>query len=243
MEIFTDALQTQFKTYAPDLRGYGRSKAPGPFTMTDHLGDLEALLDRHHIQDFMLLGWSLGGILALELALRHPDRVKGLILVATSAEPWGDHPRTDWTDDVLTGFASLINWAIPGWSWNIETLGKRSLLRYLVQQHTPDTYRYLAQYAVPAFLQTSGQANRALQEALRSRYSCLADLGKIQCPGLMLVGEGDRHIAPASSLATAQALPQCQSKVYRNVAHLFPWEIPAIVTQDLQTWLAENQLP
>ncbi len=237
MDVFTERLSQRFTTVSPDLRGYGQSKARAPFAMTDHLSDLEALLEAHGIDEFMILGWSLGGILAMELAMRHPSRVKGLILVATSAHPWGDHPRTGWIDDVLTGITSLINLVVPGWQWNIERLGKRSLLRYLIQKHTPDTYRYLARYAVPAFLQTSRFANRALGDALRSRYNRLGDLEQIDCPSLLLAGACDRHITAASSLETADSLKDCESKVYEKTAHLFPWEIPNAVLLDIEDWL------
>lgn len=240
MEVFSDRLSQRFKTIAPDLRGYGTSKAPGPFAMTDHLDDLEALLEQQSVSKFAILGWSLGGILAMELALRHPERVQGLILVATSAYPRSNHPRTHWTDDALTGIAALINWAAPGSAWNIELLGKRSLLRYLIQTHTPETYRYLARYAVPAFLQTSSYANRALGDALGSRYNRLADLDRIRCPSLVLAGDCDRHITAASSLETADHLPHCQDKIYAGTAHLFPWEIPEQVLADIETWLGQH---
>lgn len=244
MDVFTERLSQHFTTLAPDLRGYGQSKASTPFAMTDHLSDLDALLEAHNIDEFMILGWSLGGILAMELAMRHPERVKGLILVATSAHPWGDHPRTGWRDDLLTGIASLINLVVPGWRWNIEWLGKRSLLRYLIQKHTPDTYRYLARYAVPAFLQTSRFANRALGDALRSRYNRLTDLEQIDCSCLVLAGACDRHITAASSLETADSLKHCNRKVYEATAHLFPWEIPDVVLGDIETWLdAEGLTP
>jgi pimeloyl-ACP methyl ester carboxylesterase len=227
---------------APDLRGYGRHRASRPFEMSDHLDDLAQIIERDLSGSCLLLGWSLGGILAMELALRYPDRIAGIILIATSAQPWGDHPRTGWKDDLLTGIAGILNAIKPGWQWNIETFGKRSLFHYLVQQHTPETYRYLARYALPAYLQTSRHANSALNRALRNRYNRLADLGQIQCPVLMLVGACDRHIAPASSLKTAAHLPNIQTQIYDQVAHLFPWEIPDQVNADIGNWLKKHNL-
>jgi len=249
MGVFTQALSSRFRTRAPDLRGYGKSKAPGPFAMTDHLADLTALLERESVEEFYLLGWSLGGILAMELALQaateaagsdRPNRVKGIILIATAAHPRSDHPATDWTDDLLTGVAGLINAVSPGAQWNIDLFGRRSLFRYLVQQQTPETYRYLAKYALPAYLQTSHWANKALGDALKARYNRLSELSAINCPCLMLAGEGDRHITARSSLETAQHLPHCQSKVYGDVAHLFPWCIPEQVLADIELWLDQT---
>jgi len=155
MAVFTQHLSQRYKTIAPDLRGYGNSQTAADFAMTDHLADLDALLDRLQIERYLVLGWSLGGILALELALRSPDRVSGLILVASAARPWGDHPPISWQDNLYTGIAGIVNRVYPGWQWNIDTFGRRSLFRHLVQTHTPETYQYLAQAAVPAYLRTS----------------------------------------------------------------------------------------
>lgn len=237
MSVFTEHLSRRFKTLAPDLRGYGQSQTTQDFAMQDHLADLKALLDRQGIARCLVVGWSLGGILAMELAFRMPERISGLILVATAAYPRSNHPAVSWQDDALTGIAALVNLAIPGWEWNIETFGKRSLFRYLIQQHTPETYRYLAQEAVYAFQKTSPQANRALNTALRQRYNRLAELEKIRCPCLVLAGEGDRHITADSSRETAQHLAHSEWRCYPNTAHLFPWEIPSQMLQDIDQWL------
>lgn len=240
MSVFTQHLSTRFQTIAPDLRGYGRSRTSATFVMTDHLSDLEALFDRLHLSRCLVLGWSLGGILALELALRLPERISGLILVATAARPKSSHPAIAWQDNAYTGVASLLNWFSPGWQWNIDTFGRRSLYRYLIQQHTPAAYQYFAKEALPAYLQTSGQATNALSMALQRGYNRLADLPTIQCPCLVLAGADDRHITAASSLETAQLLPNAEYHCYPNTAHLFPWEIPVVVRADIDRWLAQH---
>ena len=237
MDVFTAHLSQQWSTLAPDLRGYGQSRTAIAFEMADHLSDLKQVLDSHHISHCVVLGWSLGGILALELALSYPERVSGLILVATAARPRGSHPAVTWQDNVYTGVASLINRAVPGWQWNIDAFGKRSLYRYLLQQHSPEAYRRLAFEGLSAYVQTSRQANQALHQALRYGYDRLPDLPQIQVPCLMLCAERDRHITAAASIETAQHLPHCQLQTYPNTAHLFPWEIPAQVLDDCDRWL------
>lgn len=238
MEVFAEAVAGMHPCVAPDLRGYGRSQVRDPFEMSAHLEDLQELLDRLGWRECLLLGWSLGGILALELALRLPGRVKGLVLVASAACPRSNHPPTDFWDQLNTGIASLLNWLWPGWEWNIDTFGRRSLYRYLVQRHTPRTYRYLAQAALPAYLHTSPQARQALRAALRQGYNREGELHRLHLPVLILAAEQDCHITAASSLATARALPQCTCIVYPHVAHLFPWEIPDQVGRDLRRWLS-----
>jgi proline iminopeptidase len=207
MNVFTEALSTRFTTIAPDLRGYGRSRTATPFTMLTHLDDLTELLDRHQVEHCLILGWSLGGILAMEMALRYPQRVTGLMLLGTAARPRGSHPPISWQDNALTAIASLLNRLAPGWQWNIETFGQRSLYRYLIQRHTPQTYQRLAHEAFPAFLQTSRLAQQALNHALQRGYNRLPDLPSITVPTLMLCGDCDRNITAASSQETAGHRP------------------------------------
>lgn len=242
MSVFTRHLSKRFQTIAPDLRGYGNSRVNGDFDMKDHLTDLESLLDRLQVDRCLVLGWSLGGILAMELALKLQERVKGLILIATAARPRGNHPPISWQDNLYTGVASILNRLQPSWQWNIETFGKRSLYRYLIQQHTPTAYNYLAADAMSAYLQTSSAAQRALFTALKAGYNRLADLEQIQCPSLMLAGAADRHITPESSLETAQHLKDCQWLCYPNTAHLFPWEIPDQLLKDIDEWIEQKGL-
>jgi len=237
LSVFTNHLSKRFQTFAPDLRGYGKSRYQGNFAMPDHLTDLEALLDRFQIEKCLVLGWSLGGILAMELALRMPQRITGLILVATAARPYGSHPPVTWQDNLYTGIAAILNLIKPSWQWNIDTFGKRSLFRYLIQQHNATAYKYIAKEAVPAYWQTSAAATRALSTALRSKYNRLTELEQINCPSLVLAGAQDRHITVESSLETARHLKNSQWQCYPNTAHLFPWEIPHQVLSDIDHWL------
>lgn len=240
MAVFTDVLSERFTTIAPDLRGYGRSWVKARFVMTDHLDDITALLKHLGIQECLVLGWSLGGIVAMEMALRYPQQVTGLILVATAARPRGNHPPITWADNGYTAIASLINRVVPGWRWNIETFGRRSLYRYLIQQHTVAAYQHLAYEALPAFLQTSKFAHQALNQALQQGYNRLPDLSHITVPSLVLCGECDRHITAASSQETGQYLSQGIVKTYPQTAHLFPWEIPDQVLSDVDGWLRQH---
>ncbi len=238
-DVFTASLAPHWRTIAPDLRGYGASQTSQSFSMEAHLTDLIELLDHQEIADCIILGWSLGGILALELALRYPDRVKGLILVASAAHPVSQHPPITRRDSVFTVVASILNRIKPGWRWNIQVFGQRSLYRYLVQTHQPRTYRHLARYAWPAFFKTSKAAHQALNQALKNGYNQTEQLHRIEIPALVLAGECDRHITAASSELTARQLPNSTYRCYPRTAHLFPWEIPDQVNQDIKAWLTQ----
>jgi proline iminopeptidase len=134
--------------------------------------------------------------------------------------------------------AGSLNWLKPGWRWNIETFGRRSLLGQLLTQHTPAAYEFLAKAGTPATLKTSRHAHSALNLALGQRYNRLPDLAALDCPCLVMSGENDRHILAKASHETANHLKNSQWICYPKTAHLFPWEIPMRVNQDIREWLS-----
>jgi pimeloyl-ACP methyl ester carboxylesterase len=79
----------QYKVIATDSRAQGKSTDPGDSLSFEMMADDEAaLLDKMHIDSAYVIGWSDGGIVALELAMRHPDKV--IKLAATGANLWPD---------------------------------------------------------------------------------------------------------------------------------------------------------
>ena len=84
--IFDGPLVDSFEIAAYDQRGLGRSSVPpGPYTMADYAEDAAGLLDVLSWDDALVMGISFGGMVAQELALRHPARVRRLVLACTSS--------------------------------------------------------------------------------------------------------------------------------------------------------------
>jgi 3-oxoadipate enol-lactonase len=83
-----EALRATFRVLVPDLRGFGQSPVtPGVVTMREYAADIEELLDKRGITRAAVVGLSMGGLVAMELATAHPGRYWALGLVATTAEP------------------------------------------------------------------------------------------------------------------------------------------------------------
>ena len=82
-----------FTVYAIDTRGHGRSpRGTAPFTISQFAEDLLAFMDQQGLPKADILGFSDGGNIALTFALRHPDRVRRLILNGANLDPRGVKP-------------------------------------------------------------------------------------------------------------------------------------------------------
>ena len=97
-----------FTVYAIDTRGHGQSPRGGaPFTISQFADDLLAFMDRQGLPRADILGFSDGGSIALIFALRHPDRVRRLILNGANLDPKGVKPLVQLPIVLGYHFASL----------------------------------------------------------------------------------------------------------------------------------------
>ncbi|MFN7714241.1 MAG: alpha/beta fold hydrolase [Pseudanabaenaceae cyanobacterium] len=236
---------------APDLRGYGNFQVKNPFQMQDHVNDLWERLQKEPQYRYVLVGWSLGGIIAMELAWRYlatpqdlRPKLVGLALVGTAAHPVRNLPPMTWSDYGNTLLAILCHWLLPyGTRWHIDRIGKRSLLRYLIHRHDPAVYQKLATLGAKAVIQTSRHATNALSQAISAGYNRNQDLKQIDLPCLVITGIHDRHISSKASQETAALLPNHELHCYDDAAHLLPWEQPERFHRDLYDWLNSQILP
>jgi pimeloyl-ACP methyl ester carboxylesterase len=125
------------RTVIYDHRGVGESEDPGgAFSTADLADDLAGLLDALEIEQADVLGVFMGGMVAQELALRHPDRVARLVLVGTWARPdakrrmlleqWRDLARADNTIQVIVRERLL-------WTLQDETLEQHDLIDSMIE--------------------------------------------------------------------------------------------------------------
>ena len=213
------ALSTLFQVVIVDNRDAGRSaKASHPYSIADMADDLAGLLDALGIQRTHLLGLSMGGMIALEFALRHADRLDRLVLAGTGAAParsavdpiqiWSWVKANDTTGKVFGGqqFASLFSTAF---------------LRN--HEAVQDTAALLASNPYPMSPEAYGrQADAYLQ------FDALGRLGAITAPTLVVVGEQDLVTPPWIAREVADAIPGARFEVIRGdgSSHVVPIERP-----------------
>lgn len=217
------ALSVHCRCLSYDKRGHGLSDAPaGDYTLDDHLDDLTGLLDHAGIGPAVVVGVSVGGLIAQGLALRAPERVAGLVLCCTAprmgdAAMWDARIETARTRGLLPLADPVMErWFSPGFRAQRPTdlAGWRNL-----------------------FLRTDPQGYANTCATLRD--TDLMDLiSGISAPALVLAGEADLA-APVALVRNCLAIPGSRLEVLPGVGHIPSIEQPAVLAGLIQDFLKE----
>jgi pimeloyl-[acyl-carrier protein] methyl ester esterase len=227
----TRELSKSFRVIAIDLPGHGGSAwNPKARTPAEQAWQVHAALASRSDR-YSLLGWSLGGQIALDLAAAMPGNVERLVLVATT-------PRFAATEDWPYGMptASLEKLAAQ-----LRTNYKRTVSEFLELQvrGSAVSERVLAELHNSLF--SHGEAHpKALVAGLATLKSSdlRSMLSLVRAPALVIAGQYDRVTLPAASRALAEALPDARYVEFRRAAHA-PFlshteEFATLVTRFLQ---------
>jgi pimeloyl-ACP methyl ester carboxylesterase len=212
-----DRLSRQFRVLAFDNRDMGRSDhSPWPYLVMQMANDAVAVLDAAGEERAHVYGLSLGGMVAQEIALRHRDRVSGLVLGATT--PGGSRAIPQ-DPQVVTFFTRVgvmgpeeAAWAAVPYSYGERTRrehGERiaeDIARRM--RHPPDALAYLHQVAAAA------------------SHSTQARLGEITAPTLVVHGGQDMLQAPENAHVLAQAIPGAELRIWPEAGHLYVTDEP-----------------
>ena len=212
-------LGEHFTVLAYDQRGLGQSDAPdGPYTMAGYGDDAAALMDAIGWEDCLVLGTSFGGMVAQELALRHPDRVRRLVLACTSAGGSGGasyplHELADMDPSRRLGF-------------QLELMDTRWDADWRASH--PDEVNLFAQGFEHAVLSPGTR----LQLDARRHHDTSRRLADVRCPTLVCAGRYDGIAPPANSEFLAAHIPGARLAIFDG-GHVFllqdPSAIPAII--------------
>lgn len=214
-----------------DVRGHGRSAAPeGGYTWPVYAEDLRSLLDVLDIGAAHLVGFSMGGGIALQFALDHPGRIRSLVLVDATV------PGFAYSDE----FAAMVEPLIAavraeGWRSAAERL-------WLTNPMFEGLRRHPAAFEVVRDLVLQFPARDYLVDPEESVGPEVVErLGELRPPVLVLVGEEDlSDFLIAAQLVAANA-PRARVAVVPDAGHMLPLERPAELNRLLLDFLADPE--
>jgi pimeloyl-ACP methyl ester carboxylesterase len=202
-----------------DFRGYGRSPLePGDYASAR---DVLELLDRHGFERAALLGVSLGGRVALEVALAQPDRVAALVLVGAGlpGHDWSDEQKAAWEEEEAALRAGNFDEAVEV-SLRTWVDGRRRRPEDVdagVRARAAEMQRRAYELQLP-FEENAEEA--LLVEDVAER------LGEIQARTLVLVGEEDTPDIRAIAERLAREIPNARLETIADTAHVPSMERP-----------------
>lgn len=207
---------------APDLRGHGASDHPigaDDYSLDLFEADAIALVDDLGWDHFVLLGHSMGGMVSQAIAVHHPDRLGGLVLMDTISGP------------VPGGSVQFFFMRAAG-----RVFGMKTMARFVRKPppRSPDSVRRLyaerpgyGKAAEAKILATSPVMARTMMSSLRHRPDRLPELRALDLPVLVLAGEHDIAGFVDAARTMADAIPGAQLAVLADAAHSPQLETPA----------------
>jgi pimeloyl-ACP methyl ester carboxylesterase len=234
------AFSERYRTIVFDNRGVGRSSKPaGPYSIHQMADDTAQLLDALKHPRVHVVGVSMGGMIAQELALRHPHHVRSLVLACTYPEPDADVERS--REFTVTQLGGHIG-ADGGVSIDVQALNPMTFFQTLL----PTVFN-------PEFIQTElPKLLQIFSGALEFGFSLEAILGQVQAvmshkatdrlhqigvPTLVITGDADRLIPPANSDILARAIPKAQLIKVPGGSHGFNFETPDVFNREVLRFL------
>src|SRR5213592_317641 len=216
-EPFLEALRHDFEIAVYDHRGIGRSaRTEPPFSIADLADDAAAVLDELGWASAHVVGISMGGMVAQELALRHPERVRTLTLGCTYAGGAGSALTSPAVGERLFGAMSSGDRERAlrvGWEVNVSR-------RFAADEEQYAEFRRRA-LEVPANLPTIIAQLQACQV-----HDASERLGGIEAPTLVIHGTDDEMLPAANAALITRAIPGARLELFEGVGHLFFWEEP-----------------
>ncbi len=212
------------RVIAPDLPGNGRTPLPDFIaSLDDYPAFVLALMAMAGLAQAVLVGNSMGGRVALQLALDHPERVSGLVLVNSSGLRLPGIPTVGIRETDPRKFASLLFYSASGRDAGSSGLAARQVS--MVERGVDSPEQKQARETMLRL--TAGPLRRDMQDRL----------GEIQAPTLVIWGEGDRIIPLDYGEAFAAGIPNSRLAVIARAGHVPMIERPGAVNEAIAAFL------
>ncbi len=225
------ALAEEFHTIAPDLRGHGLSTVPegSEFTFREFEQDLRQLLRQRDLDSAHFVGLSAGGLLALQLALDDPERVRSLVLFAAAARI-DNHTRA----------------VGQSWADTLESEGFEPYIRRLAMDlFAPDWLESHMEFVDRIRDSQRGRDRRGAIGWGRAmtNFDLRAQVGRLRCPTLLVHGMEDQVVDPSHARLLRQAIPGAEVRLLPNAGHMIPIEAPEAATEAIRGWIRGHDRP
>jgi 3-oxoadipate enol-lactonase len=214
---FLSPLEREFDCTVFDNRGMGRSgRAEVPFGIDDLMADTLGLLDALEIESAHVVGFSMGGMVAQEMAIAHPERFRTLtVFAAYCGGP--DSTRMSGEDIEMLGaaLASGDRMRIRRALWEVN----------LSSGFREDDSRFAAFDEMATALPASREVIFEQMKAIAG-HDTSDRLGRISTPTLLVHGTEDRLIPSANGRQVASLMPGARLELLEGVGHMSFWEQP-----------------
>jgi pimeloyl-ACP methyl ester carboxylesterase len=211
-----DGLSDRYRLTAYDNRGTGRTPLPdGPLTIEAMADDAAALLHALEVPAAHVAGFSGGSVIAQELALRHPEVVRSLVLVSTWARP----------DAYLCAMANAWRWMAQAAPSERAFLEAFFVWMYTARAHADGTVEQIIEETLAFPHQPSVEAIQTTIDAVLA-HETAGRLHEIAAPTLVLAGGQDICTPPRLGRLVADGIPDARFEVLADEAHQPFQEIP-----------------
>jgi pimeloyl-ACP methyl ester carboxylesterase len=250
-------LSADYRIIAPDQRGFGASEKPEGvenYGSDKIVGDALALMDALGIDHFTLAGHDWGGAVAWAAAMKHPFRIKRLIIVNAP------HPivfqRTVIEDEAQREASQYIRWfRSPLAETGIKLMGYEAFLEKVLLSHSDATklpeeerQHYLDDWKRPGALtamlnwyRAAGVEVPAMGEEAKVPLSVRVPLPKLRTPTLVVWGMKDPALLPIQVEGMADHVADLRVVTSETAGHFITWEEPGTVTRAIRAFLGETR--
>jgi len=225
------AFAREYRVLIFDNRGAGLTDKPdGPYSMPMMADDTAGLMDALSIDAAHIYGVSMGGMIAQELALRHPQKVKALVLGCTTPGGSNSHRRPQKTFEALARIPNV----------SVEE-GLEIVLRLLFTDEFAAAYgQQLREMTLHSFDLRTPRHTVLAQSAAIASHNTYDRLPQIGAPTLVIAGGDDELVPSGNSPILAQRIPGAELVMYPKARHGYLYEVAAEATAAVLDFLRRH---